>query len=269
MSARGTAVTRRVADAIARCELTFVDRTVIDVARARAQHRGYCRRLAAAGYDVVTLDENEDEPDGCFVEDCAVVVGDVAVIAMPGAVSRRGEIEAVRAELGRHRTLHNIALPATLDGGDVLVIGARIFVGRSTRTNDAGIAALGRVAEARGFRVVAVDVAGSLHLKTAITALDDNTVLVNRRGLAATAFAKGVFGEFRVIDVDEHEAAAANVLRVGNEVWLSAGQPRTMEKVAASGFAVVAVDISELEKAEAGLTCLSILIPPLAPRPPS
>ena len=267
-AARGTAITRRVARAIARCELTFVDRTAIDVDRARQQHQDYCQRLAVAGYHVVTLDEDEDFPDGCFVEDTAVVVGDTAVVAMPGAVSRRGETEAVKVELGRHRTLHSIALPATLDGGDVLVIGQRLFVGRSTRTNDAGIAALAAIAGPQGFSVVAVDVARRLHLKTVVTALDDHTVLVNRRGLTAAAFNDDVFGAFRVIDVDDDEAAAANVLRVGDEVWMSAGHPATAKKVAAGGFTVVTVDISELQRAEAGLTCLSILLPALAPPAP-
>lgn len=253
------AITRDVARSITQCELTFIDRTPIDHARAVEQHRGYCDRLQSAGLEVVRLPADEAHPDCCFIEDTAVVLADVAIVTSLGSPSRRGETPAIEQELMKHRRIERISLPATLEGGDVLVVDKRIFVGRTTRTNDAGIEVLRGLA--RGYDVVVVRVPGSLHLKSAVTALDDETLLVNPAFIHATDLGDTwSLAGFRRIDVDPAEANAANVLRVGDALWTHAGNPRTHEKLASAGFDVDQVDISELIKAEAALTCLSLLV---------
>ena len=248
------AITRGPARSLAHCELTFIERATIDAAGAAAQHQHYCARLEALGVEVVRLAADEAQPDCCFVEDTAVVLDELAIVTALGTASRRGETAVIAAELAKHRSeIAHIVAPATLEGGDVLVVGRRLFVGRTTRTNEAGIAAL-------RYHVVAVRVPGCLHLKSAVTALDDDTLLAHRAFIDAADLANAqAVGGCRVIDVDADEPGAANVLRVGGEIWGHAGYPRTLERIARAGYRVVAVDISELVKAEAALTCLSLL----------
>lgn len=252
------AITCGVARSIARCELTFLARSAIDHARAAAQHEQYCDRLEQLGLTVVRLPADEAFPDGCFVEDTAVVLVEVAIVTTLGAVSRRGETPAIETALANYRHIERLSPPATLEGGDVLVIGKRIFVGRTTRTNDQGIAALGRIAGPHGYAVTPVDVPGCLHLKSAVTALDDDTLLVSRTLLEAGGLA--ALSALRVIEVDAREPGAANVLRVRGQIWAHAGFPHTLERLARAGFAVTPIDIGELVKAEAALTCLSLLL---------
>jgi dimethylargininase len=248
------ALTREVSPTIVRCELTFLAREPIDVARAAAQHDRYCAALAEAGLDVVRLPAAADLPDSVFVEDAAVVVDEVAVIAAMGAPSRRGETEAVAEALAADRPLVRLAPPARLDGGDVLVVGRQVFVGRSGRTDDAGARALASALAPFGYTIVPVDVTGCLHLKSAVTALDSATVLVNREWIDPAPFAG-----YAQVAVDASEPWAANVLAVAGVVFAHAAFARTAGRLAARGYEVRPLDVSEFLKAEAGVTCKSIV----------
>jgi dimethylargininase len=248
------ALTRAVPPSIVRCELTHVTRTPIDVERAAAQHGAYENALARLGCTVVRLPEAPDEPDSAFVEDTAVVLDELAVIARPGAESRRGETAPVAAALGEHRQLACIQAPGTLDGGDVLRIGRRVYVGLSGRTNADGARQLADLIAAHGYQVEGVDVRGCLHLKSAVSAVADDAILVNPHCLDASRFQ----GCSR-IDVHPAEPFAANALRVDETLLCAAAAPRTRERLGAQGFAVESVDVSELAKAEAGVTCCSLV----------
>jgi dimethylargininase len=249
------AIVRELARSIERCEITHIAREPIDFERALRQHQAYVAGLERNRLEVVRLPADERHPDGCFVEDAAVVLDELAVIAMPGAASRRGETADVEGALcGYRERIARIPLPATLDGGDVLVHGRRAFVGRTTRTNAAGIDALRRAIAPFGYDVVPVAVSGCLHLKSAVTAIDDHLLLANRAWLDA-----GAFADVELVDVDAGEPGAANVLRVGDELWAHPGHPRTLERLVRLGHPVVAMDVSEFVKAEAALTCKSLI----------
>ena len=165
---RHVAITRAIGSALNDCELTFQPREPIDLTEAVLQHSAYCDALRQAGIAVEVLPAVEHLPDAVFVEDTAVVLDELAVIARPGSMRRREEVATVAAALKRHRTLAYIEEPGTLDGGDILTIGRRLFVGLSSRTNEAGYDQLSRVVEFHGYRVVPVRVDGCLHLKTAL-----------------------------------------------------------------------------------------------------
>jgi dimethylargininase len=249
------ALTREVSAAIAACELTHLARVPIDVARARAQHDSYERALADAGYRVERLPAGDDMPDCVFIEDVAIVFDELAVVTCPGAASRRVEVPAVAEALARYREVRRIEAPATLDGGDVLVAGRRVFVGRSSRTAGDAIAQLGRLLVPFGYDVRGVDVHGCLHLKSAVTATSDDGVVVNPAFVDVE-----IFRELDVIAIDPREPAAANVLRLYDRVIVPASCPRTADLLAARGLRVVPVDTSELAKAEGALTCCSLIV---------
>lgn len=249
------ALTRGVSDAIVRCELTHVPREPIDVALARVQHQEYERALESLGCTVCRLPADDTMPDSVFIEDTAVVLPEVAIVARPGAESRRHEVAAVREALVPLRAIVDIEEPGTLDGGDVLVAGRAIFVGRSTRTNDAGIQQLRRAAAPHGYTVHSVLTSGCLHLKSAATALNPETVLVN-----PALIARSVFAAYDCIDVDPSETAAANVVSVNGRLIAGAVFTRTRERLERRGFSVVRVDARELARAEGALTCCSLLV---------
>jgi dimethylargininase len=249
------ALTRAVPASLARCELTHLERVPIDVARAAEQHGRYEAALRALGVEVVRLPVTDELPDSVFVEDAAVVVDEIAVLARPGAESRRAEVPSVAEALARYRRLVSIAAPGTLDGGDVLRIGRRIFVGLSARTNAAGVAELAAHLAPFGYRVEGLELTGCLHLKSAVTAIDDGTIVLNPAWVDARRL-----GVRRAIEVAPGEPMAANVLAIGRSVLVNATAPRTAERIAAAGFDVVPVDQSELAKAESGLTCCSLIV---------
>lgn len=249
------AVTRAVSPTIQACELTYRERVPIDPGRAAAQHAAYERALESAGRRVVRVAPAPELPDAVFVEDTAVVTDELAVLARPGADSRRPEVEAVGAVLGRYRPLHEIEAPGTLEGGDVLRVGRDVIVGASDRTNDEGIRQLRAILEPLGYRVRSVPVTGCLHLKSAVTALAEDTLLLNPARVDADALP-----DFRVVEADPGEPEAANVLRLDGTVLVPAGHPATARRIGERGVEVAEVDISELAKAEAGVTCCSILL---------
>ncbi|MFO7895241.1 MAG: arginine deiminase family protein [Longimicrobiales bacterium] len=256
------ALTRPVSPTLAACELTHRERVPIDVERAAAQHAGYEAALEAAGCRLVPVPAAPALPDAVFVEDTAVVVDEVAVLTRPGAASRRPEVDGVAAVLAAHRPVERIEAPGTLDGGDVLVVGRDAFVGASQRTNDAGTVQLRSILGPLGYAVRSVPVTGCLHLKTAVTALTDDLLVVNPAWVDP-----GAFGERRVLEVAPGEPLAANVLRLPDRVLMAAGQPGTrarlraaLAEVGAGDVGVVEVDVSELARAEAGISCCSILL---------
>lgn len=248
------AITREVSPTLAACELTHVARSPIDVDRARAQHRAYQRALAALGCEVLTLDAQPSMPDAVFVEDVAVILDEVAVMTRPGAASRRDEGGSVAELLQRYRPLRSIEAPGTLDGGDVLRVGRTLFVGRSGRSNAEGIAQLAHISGEFGYDVRAVPIRGCLHLKSAVTALRDDALLLQPAWVDAAAFPG-----FAVIEVDAGEEHAANVLRIGDTVVMPQAFPRTRQRLLDAGVDVVTVDVSELQKAEGATTCCSLV----------
>jgi dimethylargininase len=248
------ALTRAVSPSIVGCELTHLARVPIDVRRARAQHRAYEDALAAAGCTIVRVADAPESPDAVFIEDAAVVLDEVAVITRPGAVSRRSETAAVADALVRHRSLQAITAPATIDGGDVLVAGRDVFVGVSSRTNDAAVNQMRTILEPYAYRVRPVAVTGCLHLKSAVTAVADDTLLVNG-AWAAPALFQG----YRLIDIDPAEPAAANVVRAANQLIYPTVFPRTRDRLERAGYPIRTLDMSELQKAEGAVTCCSLI----------
>jgi len=247
------AITRPVPQSINRCEVTHLAREPIDFARATAQHAAYERALTALGCTIQHLPALDEMPDSVFVEDAAVVLPEVAIITRPGAESRRGEVDTIEESLRAHRSIRRIAEPATFDGGDLLRLGERLFVGHSARTNDAAIEQLRRIVEPHGYRVTVADVRECLHLKSAVTYVA-GAVLCNRQWIDVRLF-DGV----DVIDVHPDEPYAANALLVSGSVLYASAYPRTRERMEQRGMKVSVVDADELAKAEGGVTCCSII----------
>ncbi len=249
------AVTREVSCAMSACELTHLERAVIDIDRAREQHDAYERALRDAGCLIERLPEEPELPDSVFVEDTALVLDEVAVITRPGARSRRPETAAIAAALGRYRKLIRIESPGTLDGGDVLRIGRALHVGTSSRSNASGLEQLRALLAPFGYHVRAVPLTGCLHLKSAVTQVADDRLLINSRYVG-----RGHFPTMQCIEVDESEPLGANAVRVGAEVIHSASHPRTGDILRRQGIRVHTVEMSEMEKAEGGVTCCSLLL---------
>jgi dimethylargininase len=248
------AITRAISAAIGQCELTHLQRQAIDVGKARAQHGAYERRLHEAGCAVVRLPSDDTLPDSVFVEDTALVFDELAIVTRPGASSRRGETTAVAEALSAYRTVRQIGPPATMDGGDVLVMHKRVLVGESQRTSRSAIAQLAQMLGPWGYVVEDVRVTGCLHLKSAVTALSDEALVINRAWVPAVQFQP-----YRLVDVDPTEPSGANALRIGDSVIYPAAYPRTRARLEAQGVHVVDVDVSELIKAEGAVTCCSLV----------
>jgi dimethylargininase len=248
------ALTRSVSSALGDCELTHLDRGPIDIHRARVQHSAYVDALHECGCHVVRLPDLDSQPDSVFVEDTAIVLDEIAIVTRPGAPSRLGEIASVAAELERHRPVVRIRAPATLDGGDVLRIGRVLYVGASSRSSSDGVSQLRAAAAPSGYSVVPVALAGCLHLKTAVTAVAPDLLLVNPSWVDCTAF-----GSMRRIEIAPDEPFAANALLIRQHVIYDSGFPRTSVLVRQAGINVLTVDVSELAKAEGGVTCSSIV----------
>jgi dimethylargininase len=254
MQAMLIAITREVSSTMEACQLTHFARQTIDTARARRQHAAYRDCLCELGLQVIALPAEDQYPDAVFVEDPAIVLDEIAVMARGGAESRRGEAESLARELAKHRPLHWMEAPATLDGGDVMRADHRLFVGHSARTNAAGIQQLAAAVEPHGYRVHPVEVHGCLHLKSAASWLGDNTVLVHRPWIDS-----GAFAGLHLIDAPDGEEHGANVLLVRETVIVADGFPETAARIAALGRNVRVLDNSELRKAEGALTCCSLI----------
>jgi dimethylargininase len=248
------AVVRDVPDSFDRAIQPFGPAGVVDVDLAKQQHRVYCESLEASGLELVRVDADERYPDCCYVEDTAVIAGDKAIIAEMAAESRRGETAAIEAALNPLKEVHRVTPPATLDGGDVLVIGRRVFVGLSTRTNGHAVDQLRAVLAGDGFEVTAVPVRQGLHLKTACTHVAGDFVLYLPGHLEGKALAA-----FTEIIVPEAEAHAANCVSANGRVLIPTEAPWTAARISELGLETVELDISESLKAAGRLTCSSIV----------
>lgn len=252
------AFTRAVSPKLSQCELTHLDRVPIDAARAVAQHDAYEAALRRAGFETIRLPDLPDHPDGTFVEDTALVLDGHAVVLRPGAASRASESQSTAVGLANHFVLHWLS-DGHVDGGDVLQIGKTLYVGLSTRSNATGVSALRDVVSSFGFDVVQARSDACLHLKSAVTLAGPDgsgipVLLYNPACIDPTQF-PGV----EPLAVDPTEEHAANVVRAGNHVVIPTGNPRTVEQLHRRGFELIEIDVSELQKAEAGVTCMSLL----------
>jgi dimethylargininase len=236
-------------------ERTHIARVPIDFERTFRQHAEYCRMLARLGAKVRTLEMNRDLPDCVFIEDTAVVLDELAILASMGAESRRAEPSGIEPILRQYREVRRLESPATLEGGDVVQAGRTILVGLSSRTNPAGVQALSDIVAQFGYRVIPVSVSACLHLKTACTALPDDSLLVNPDLLDMNALVG-----FNFIRVPKEEPLSADTLTVGQTVCVTSQHPQTAKLIRSHGFEVESVDLSEFAKAEGGITCLSLLL---------
>ena len=249
------AITRKISPRFNECEITHIDRTPIDLEAARAQHQEYVHALAEVGCQVIELPAEADLPDSVFVEDTAFILPEVAVITRPGADSRKPETESIIQALSPHRALVHVTDPATVDGGDVLVLGKNIYVGISTRSNSASVKQMQELLDNYGYTVTGVEMRDCLHLKTAVTQVDEKTLLINPKWVENFHFK-----DFDWIIVDPSEPFAANCLPVNGQIIFPTAFPKTRAKLEARGYKVKAVSVDELAKAEGAVTCCSLII---------
>ncbi len=248
-----TAITRAVSRSLAECELTWLERVPIDVALAMRQHDAYAQALERQGLRVLRMPAEDGLPDAVFVEDPLLVLDEVAVALRMGAVSRRAEVDSLLPVIGEYRDVIRMQPPGTIDGGDIVRIGRQLFVGQSSRSDAPGTAQLAAIVAGFGYTVVPVAVRGCLHLKSGCTSLGDR-VLLNAGWIDASPFQS-----FHPLHVPASEPAAADVLTLPHTLLLPASFPATAELLRATGHSVTTVDVSELQKAEAGVTCMSVL----------
>jgi len=249
------AITRQVSPAINQCELTNIERQAIDLSRAQAQHDEYEQAMRSLGVKVVSLPPEPDLPDSVFVEDVAVVLDECALITRPGADSRKPEVESIAKSLSPFRKLFFIQAPGTVDGGDVLTVGKSLYVGLSSRSNRAGIEQMQAFLAPFGYEVRGVEVTGCLHLKSAVTQVGQDLLLVNPAWVDRSAFPGMTF-----IEVDPSEPYAANAVMIENSLIYPLAFPKTRKRLEAGGLKLVMVDASELAKAEGAVTCCSLIL---------
>jgi dimethylargininase len=254
------AIMRPVSSTLDDCELEHLNRTMIDVDKARAQHSRYRRVLEQLGIRVHTLRALDDHPDACFVEDPAVPLGNEWALLRMGSLARRGEETTMRQWLNDHNLRFadmsgEAGDDAVADGGDVLLVERTAYVGLSSRTNVGGLEFLRAVGQRNGIEVWPIRVRGTLHLKSACTVLDPDTLIGNLELLGEGR--ERLKERFDIVQPASGEASACNVLAVGRTVLVPSGCPRTADRLASRGLNVVPVEIGEFEKAEAGLTCLA------------
>jgi len=249
------AITRKISPRFNECEITHIERAPIEVNIARAQHDDYVRALAKLGCQVIELPEESNLPDSVFVEDTAFILPEVAVITRPGADSRKPEIESIIPAISPYRPLVHVSEPASVDGGDVLVLGKKIFIGMSSRSNQHAVNQLNKLLDNYGYTVHGIETNDCLHLKTAVTQVDDKTLLINPNWVDPTNFPG-----FDLIEVDASEPFAANCLPVLGKIIYPTTFPKTRKRLEEKGFVIAPVDLSELAKAEGAVTCCSLII---------
>ncbi len=247
-------LTRLPSPKMANAELTYLVRSPIDWGRLQSQHQDYRAALNAVDTDLKVLPALRDYPDSTFVEDVLICLPELSIVCSPGALSRRGEACEIVNHLPIGKPVVRIELPATLDGGDVLVTGKTIFIGLSTRTNQLGVEQIKKLGERLGYTVLPVKVRGALHLKTAVTAVASDLLILNPDWID-----RAVFEDWQTIVVDPNEPFSGNCLRIKNQVFVQSNHQAAAEKILLNGFNVQLIDISEFAKAEAGLTCLSVV----------
>jgi dimethylargininase len=249
------AITREVSRSIVNCELTFLNREPIDVDRARRQHHEYEAALRQLGLAILSLPEAPDLPDSVFVEDTALVLDECAIILRPGAASRLPETESIAAALTPYRRLLRIEAPARIDGGDILHLGKHLYVGLSARSDTNAVEQLQDLVAPHGYVVQAVKVNGCLHLKSAVTQVTSDTLLINPAWVDSASF-EGV----KFIEIEASERYAANGLLVGHVVIYPRSFPKTADRLQRAGVQVLSIDADELAKAEGAVTCGSLIL---------
>jgi dimethylargininase len=249
-----TAITRAVGPALVECELSFIPRRPINLEIAQQQHHAYEKILIQLGARVISLPAEPTLPDSIFVEDPALVLEELAIVFPLGTETRRREAATIAAALRPFRNLAHVQLPGTIEGGDILRVGRKLYVGLTARSNAEGISQLAGIVAPYGYEVTAIPVTGCLHLKSAVTALDEHTLLANRAW-----FESSLMKDYVWVEVDPAEPHAGNALAVSGTVVFPASFPRTRARIEARGFKVMPIDICELQKAESGLTCSSLL----------
>jgi len=249
------AITRDVSPRFNECEITHIERSPIDVKTAQAEHREYVEALKELGCAVLEIPAETDLPDSVFVEDTAVILPEAALLTRPGADSRKPETESIAHALAPYREIVRIEPPATVDGGDVLVMGKKIFVGMSTRSNAEAVKQMVHLLGRFGYEVIAVDVNDVLHLKSAATRVDDETLLINRTWVDIENF-EG----YKLIDIDPSEPFAANCLPINGAIIYPTAFPKTAAKLERWGYKIKPVMVDELAKAEGAVTCCSLII---------
>jgi len=248
------AITRQISLAINQCELTHIAREPINYERACAQHKQYENALRSLGMDVISLDAENDLPDSVFVEDVALVLDECAIMLNPGASSRRPEVASVERTLAPYREIFRINPPGTVDGGDILTVGKTVYVGLSSRSTENAIEQIKAILEPNGYQVRGVRVTGCLHLKSAVTQVKGNTLLINPEWVP-----KDDFPRMKFIEVDPSEPYAANAVLVDGAIIYPSSFPKTQAKLQAAGIRMVIVDADELAKAEGAVTCCSLI----------
>jgi dimethylargininase len=248
------AITREISPHFNECEITHIERTPIDLDIARTQHHEYVNTLKKLGCNVIELPSEADLPDSVFVEDTAFILPEAAVITRPGADSRKPETKSIIKALSPHVKLIHVREPATVDGGDVLVLGKNIYIGLSSRSNQTAIDQLNELLREYSYTVTGVKMHDCLHLKSAVTRVDEKTLLINKRWVDTYPFEN-----FDWIEVDPTEPFAANCLPIGESIIFPTAFPKTCAKLEERGYKVVTVDISEPAKAEGAVTCCSLI----------
>jgi dimethylargininase len=248
------AITRAVSRAIINCELTNLERSPINVERARAQHGQYEAALKQLGVAVLSLPEAPTLADSVFVEDTALVLDECAVITRPGAASRRTETETITPMLAPYRKLFHIQADARVDGGDILQVGKHIYVGLSTRSDTNAIEQMQDFLQPYGYDLHAVSVTGCLHLKSAVTQVTKDTLLINPAWVD-----KNDFQDVKFIEIDPSEHYAANALLIGGTIIYPMAFPKTRKRLEAARIPILTVEADELAKAEGAVTCCSLI----------
>lgn len=249
------AITRDVSPRFNECEITHIERSPIDVGIAQSQHHQYIQALKELGCAVLELPAETDLPDSVFVEDAAVVLPEVALLTRPGADSRKPETESIASALAPYRDIVRVQPPATVDGGDALVLGKNIFVGMSTRSNANAIKQMNQLLGKYGYKTHGVELRDCLHLKSAVTRVDDETLLINRNWVDVETF-EG----YELIDIDPSEPFAANCLPINGEIVYPTAFPKTAARLESQGYKIKLVVVDELAKAEGAVTCCSLIV---------
>lgn len=253
---KSIAITRAVSPRMASCELTHVERQPINIALAEKQHEEYQDALRRLGCEVVHAPELPFFPDGIFVEDCAVVLDELAIITRPGAESRREEVFSMAEVLEAYREkIYYIEAPGILDGGDVLRIGKQVWVGLSGRSNEEAVRQMQYILTPYGYEVQGVQLTGCLHLKSAVTQVAEDLLLLNPDWVDAD-----LFPDFDILETHPDEPGAANALLIGETVIYPTEFPETALALTMEGIELFLVDNSEVIKAEGGVTCCSLLV---------
>lgn len=219
----------------------------------RAQHRQYVNTLSELGLQVEVLPAEPDYPDAYFVEDPAIVTPEVAIITVPGAPARQGEQHSIAQALARHRPLAHIQPPGNVEGGDVLMVGRHFFIGLSERTNEDGAGQLGQILAQHGYTCETIAVGPGLHLKSGINIVAPDTLLLTEEFAGRPAF-----DGYQHIVLDEEEAYASNTLYINGTLIVPAGFPSTRAKLETLGHPIIELDVSEVQKMDGGLTCMSL-----------